>query len=66
MIDQTKKEDTVLKKRNLTLPNESEANQQAIDLDDEAKNRQTSVQEIVINSQSPDPIVKLNAIQSAR
>lgn len=61
-----KKEDTVLKKRNLTLSNELEASQQAVDLDEEAKNRHTSVQEIVINSQSSDPAVKLNAIQSAR
>lgn len=64
-LRKTKKEDTVLKKRNLTLPDESEP-QQTLDLDEDVKIRQTSVQEIVTNSQSPDPVIKLNAIQSAR
>lgn len=65
-LRKTKKEDTVLKKRNLTFASESETNQQTLDLDEDAKTRQTSVQEIVMNSQAADPIVKLNAIQAAR
>lgn len=56
----------MLKKRNLTFANESETNQQTLDLEEDAKTRQTSVQDIVINSQAADPIVKLNAIQAAR
>jgi len=65
-LRKTKKEDTVLKKRNLTLPTGSEQNQLASDLEEDLKARQTSVQEILTNSQSPDPTVKLNAVQAAR
>lgn len=55
-----------MKKRNLTLPTGSEQNQLASDLEEDLKARQTSVQEILTNSQSPDPTVKLNAVQAAR
>ena len=64
-LRKTKKEDTVHKKRNITLQND-EVNQIISDQDDELKQRQFSLEEIISNSQSLDPTIKLNAIQSAR
>ncbi len=34
--------------------------------EDDLKNKQTSIKDLVSNSQSPDPVVKLNAVQLAR
>ncbi len=73
-LRKTKKEDTVLKKRNLiinsSLNDENEQQNQignVEDGDENAKNtKQTSITDIVMNSLSPDPNVKLNAVQSAR
>lgn len=61
----TKKEDTVLKKRNITLDSQ-EINQITADSEDDSKNRQASIEDIITNSTSPNPVTKLNAIQAAR
>lgn len=64
-LRKTKKEDTVLKKRNLTLI-ESETATSVADSEDESKNKQASVAELVANAASLDPVVKLNAVQATR
>ncbi|CAF0784734.1 unnamed protein product [Brachionus calyciflorus] len=64
-LRKTKKEDTVLKKRNISLQAD-EINQIISDQDDELKQRQFSMEEIFSNSQSTDPTIRFNAVQSAR
>lgn len=63
-LRKTKKEDTVLKKRNITLDKQEFG--QSGEHEEENVQRQFSIQEILINSQSSDPLIKLNAVQSAR
>jgi hypothetical protein len=57
----------VQKKRNIPSLNDVEPGQvDHIDPEEELKNRNASITEVVMNSLSPDPNVKLNAVQSAR
>ena len=68
-LRKTKKEDTVLKKRNLTLIESETAGGGAnvAESEDESKNKQApSIAELVANAASVDPIVKLNAVQATR
>lgn len=54
-----------MKKRNLTLM-ENETTTSVADSEDETKNRQATVAELVANAASLDPVVKLNAVQATR
>lgn len=63
-LRKTKKEDTVLKKRNITIENQELS--QTADQEQDSSQRQFSINEILINSQSDNPSTKLNAVQSAR
>lgn len=75
-LRKSKKEETVLKKRNITLPSEgSETSTSGVtgvasvglDSEDEIKNRTATIAELVANAQqSVDPTLKLNAVQAAR
>lgn len=59
-----KKEDTALKKRNITLStSETTPNQEA---EDDVNNKKASISDLVLNSTNSDPMIKLNAIQLAR
>jgi len=60
-----KKEDTALKKRNITL-NTSDTNETGPETVDDIRNKKASITELVQNSTSSDPIVQLNAVQLAR
>lgn len=64
-LRKTKKEDTVLKKRNIRLEGDEQI-ETIGDQDQESSQRQFSINEILICSQSDDPATKLNAVQSAR
>jgi len=54
-----------LKKRNITL-NPSESAMSGPETEDDLKNKKASISDLVANSQSPDPTIKLNAVQLAR
>jgi hypothetical protein len=59
----------VQKKRNIPENNEADTSGAPLthlDAEEELKSRQASITEVVMNSLSPDPNVKLNAVQSAR
>lgn len=61
-----KKEDTVLKKRNINL---AQINDTAIgteSAEDDVRNKQTTISELVQNAQSSDPTIQLNAVQYSR
>lgn len=60
-----KKEDTALKKRNITL-NTSETATSGPETEDDIRNKKASISDLVANSQSSDPTIKLNAVQLAR
>ena len=60
-----KKEDTALKKRNITLST-SETVQSGPETEEDITNKKASISDLVINSTSTDPVVKLNAVQLAR
>ena len=62
---QHKKEDTALKKRNITLA-QAETVAAGPETEEDLRNKQASISDLVKNSTSPDPIVKLNAVQLAR
>ena len=55
----------MLKKRNITLT-ENEAQSNIADSEDESKSKTSSVEELLMNSMSPDPTIKLNAVQQTR
>ena len=55
----------MLKKRNITLT-DNEAQSNIADSEDEAKSKTSSVEELLMNSTSPDPAIKLNAVQQTR
>jgi hypothetical protein len=60
-----KKEDTALKKRNITL-NTDDTNETGPETEDDIRNKKASISDLVQNSTSPDPVVQLNAVQLAR
>jgi hypothetical protein len=68
ILFKSKKEDTVLKKRNINLGNAEDGNAQVsgIDSEEELKNRNATIAELVANSISPDPLIRLNAVQAVR
>ncbi len=59
-----KKEETALKKRNLTLPTSPSHN--IADSEEDIRNKNASIADLVLNSMSTDPTIKLNAVQLAR
>ncbi len=59
-----KKDDAVLKKRNLNNQDISGTNQ--LESEDEIRMKQMSINELVKNAQSPDVSTQLNAIQAIR
>lgn len=68
-----KKEDTVLKKRNINLEHAAggvgggdSSSTGAGDAEDDLRNRQATIEELVANTQSLDPTIKLNAVQATR
>lgn len=58
-----KKEDTALKKRNISL---NEAAQSGPETEEDVNQKKTSISDLLVNSISEDPQVKLNAVQLAR
>lgn len=60
-----KKEDTALKKRNITL-SVNETAQSGPETEEDITNKKASISDLVINSTSTDPVIKLNAVQLAR
>jgi len=63
-LRKNKKEETALKKRNLTLPVSDNMN--AVESEEDLRNRNASIADLLLNSTSSDPTVKLNAVQLAR
>jgi len=64
-LRKNKKEETALKKRNITLA-AVESTASVADSEEDLRNKNASISDLVQNSISPDPIVKLNAVQLAR
>jgi len=60
-----KKEETALKKRNLTFAS-AETNVNVVDSEDDIRNKNASIADLVLNATNPDPTIKLNAVQLAR
>jgi hypothetical protein len=55
----------MLKKRKITLT-DNEAQSNIADSEDKAKSKTSSIEEMLMNSMSPEPTVKLNAVQQTR